>query len=363
MPPSPGRWSRRSSTSKTPTRPSRWPRRAGSAAGDHLPADRDLAGGGPRPRPAGADPALGGASSPAEELAAAIVPGTILLPGERSLRWPRCGPCSAGMRAPSTTRGIGPKPPEEECLHDGGDRGLPAGIGPDGRLRGLDPEDTVAEYTDSAGRRRLTPLQPRLPVRAALRRAAHRAAPGPLRRRRRASTMPAKRLGQDLLRRACRLCRMATTTSSSAGQGPRAPRAELDGARPDGKSAGSRCCKARPRPRSVRLSRHDQAARAERGAAPASQAQVELVRCSTSGRACANVDQMEGTAVVARTEGGAEVIRGHGRDARHHGLLQRGTAPAGPAAACCSSGPTARRPQVGDVVTFSLSTATSAAGR
>jgi uncharacterized repeat protein (TIGR01451 family) len=38
-------------------------------------------------------------------------------------------------------------------LHDGGDIGLPAGIGPDGRLGGLDPTDTVAEFTDSKGRR------------------------------------------------------------------------------------------------------------------------------------------------------------------------------------------------------------------
>src|SRR5206468_4559591 len=45
--------------------------------------------------------------------------------------------------------------PEEECLHDGGDVGLPAGIGPDGRLGGLDPTDSVAEYTDIGGRRRV----------------------------------------------------------------------------------------------------------------------------------------------------------------------------------------------------------------
>jgi uncharacterized repeat protein (TIGR01451 family) len=46
--------------------------------------------------------------------------------------------------------------PEEECLHDGGDRGERAGLDAEGQLRGLDAEDTVAEYTDSYHRRRLT---------------------------------------------------------------------------------------------------------------------------------------------------------------------------------------------------------------
>ena len=52
---------------------------------------------------------------------------------------------------------LGPRPPEEECFHDGGDRGPRAGIGPDGQLHGLDPEDTIGEYTDAAGRRRVVP--------------------------------------------------------------------------------------------------------------------------------------------------------------------------------------------------------------
>ena len=40
-------------------------------------------------------------------------------------------------------------------MPDGGDIGLRAGWGPDGKLRGLDPSDTVAEYVDSKGRKRL----------------------------------------------------------------------------------------------------------------------------------------------------------------------------------------------------------------
>jgi uncharacterized repeat protein (TIGR01451 family) len=37
---------------------------------------------------------------------------------------------------------------------------LPAGIGPDGRLHGLDPADTVAEYSDCKGDRHVTPSNP-----------------------------------------------------------------------------------------------------------------------------------------------------------------------------------------------------------
>ena len=56
-----------------------------------------------------------------------------------------------------TIRSSVPKPPEEECLHDGGDTGHRAAIGPGGILEGLDPTDTVAEYTDSRGRRHVMP--------------------------------------------------------------------------------------------------------------------------------------------------------------------------------------------------------------
>jgi uncharacterized repeat protein (TIGR01451 family) len=50
---------------------------------------------------------------------------------------------------------LGPRPPEEECLHDGGDIGVPAGLDLQGRLYGLDPSDTVAEYVDNHGRKHL----------------------------------------------------------------------------------------------------------------------------------------------------------------------------------------------------------------
>src|SRR5207244_11350770 len=50
----------------------------------------------------------------------------------------------------------GPKPPEEECLKDGGDTGIRAGIGPNGEVLGIDPSDTVAAYTDSRGQRKVS---------------------------------------------------------------------------------------------------------------------------------------------------------------------------------------------------------------
>jgi uncharacterized repeat protein (TIGR01451 family) len=98
---------------------------------------------------------FGGRTPPPEELAYATVPDTILLPGERFLPPPRVGPCLPWAGAAFYDPFLGPRPPSEECFHDGGDHGPPAGIGPDGRLHGLDPEDTVGEYTDAAGRRRV----------------------------------------------------------------------------------------------------------------------------------------------------------------------------------------------------------------
>jgi uncharacterized repeat protein (TIGR01451 family) len=40
-------------------------------------------------------------------------------------------------------------------MHDGGDIGAPVGLDAEGRLHGLDPSDTVAEYTDNHGHKHL----------------------------------------------------------------------------------------------------------------------------------------------------------------------------------------------------------------
>jgi uncharacterized repeat protein (TIGR01451 family) len=90
------------------------------------------------------------------ELAQESVPGTILLPGQRALPNAQRPPWIPWSCVRVYDPILGPRCAEEECFHDGGDVGLPAGIGPNGRLGGLDPTDTVAEYTDNLGKRRLT---------------------------------------------------------------------------------------------------------------------------------------------------------------------------------------------------------------
>ncbi len=98
---------------------------------------------------------FGGRVPPGDELLNGAVADTILLPGENALPQPRVKPCLPWAGCGFYDPILGPRAPTEECLHDGGDRGPRAGIGPDGRLHGLDPEDTVGEYTDAAGRRRV----------------------------------------------------------------------------------------------------------------------------------------------------------------------------------------------------------------
>ncbi len=95
---------------------------------------------------------FGGKQLTVQEAAQENVPGTILQPGDKVLPWPVLPPsipCLSNFYDPVAGR----RPPDDECLHDGGDRGARAGIGADGRLHGLDPEDTVAEYTDARGQR------------------------------------------------------------------------------------------------------------------------------------------------------------------------------------------------------------------
>src|SRR5262249_5797440 len=69
--------------------------------------------------------------------------GTALLPGDRVL-----APASRPPCLPYVLR-----KPDDICIYDGGDHGPRAGLDPAGNLHGLDPEDTVAEYTDSHGLR------------------------------------------------------------------------------------------------------------------------------------------------------------------------------------------------------------------
>jgi uncharacterized repeat protein (TIGR01451 family) len=74
--------------------------------------------------------------------------GTVLLPGEKMLGPPAQAPCLPWHCFPVIS-------PELIKVPDGGDVGLQAGFDRLGKLRGLDPSDTVAEYFDSRGRQRL----------------------------------------------------------------------------------------------------------------------------------------------------------------------------------------------------------------
>jgi uncharacterized repeat protein (TIGR01451 family) len=98
---------------------------------------------------------LGDGVPESEDLQCQTVAGTVLLPGERALGWPAIPPCIPWSPWQFHDPYLGPNS-EDECFHDGGDRDTPAAIGPNGQLVGLDPEDTVAEFTDSCGRRSVT---------------------------------------------------------------------------------------------------------------------------------------------------------------------------------------------------------------
>jgi uncharacterized repeat protein (TIGR01451 family) len=88
------------------------------------------------------------------ELAQTGIPGTVLLPGEKVLQPPRYPPWVPFACYPAHDPLLGPAPAAAETtVYDGGDTGLRAGYQRDGRLRGIDPSDTVAEYTDSKGRK------------------------------------------------------------------------------------------------------------------------------------------------------------------------------------------------------------------
>ena len=93
----------------------------------------------------------------------------------RCTTWPRRRPrrCCPGSPARSSTRSSGRSRPTEECILDGGDRGDRLGIGPDGRLGGLDPTDVGGRVH----RRRQTAgdeLERRLHLHAAVRAPARR---------------------------------------------------------------------------------------------------------------------------------------------------------------------------------------------
>src|ERR1051326_2793639 len=99
---------------------------------------------------------LGGKVIDDAELMAQSIPGTILFPGDTFLPPAGLRPYVPFDCIPFFDPILGPAHPREECLQDGGDTGNRVGIGSDGKLGGLDPSDTAAEFTDSRGRRHVT---------------------------------------------------------------------------------------------------------------------------------------------------------------------------------------------------------------
>jgi uncharacterized repeat protein (TIGR01451 family) len=91
-----------------------------------------------------------------QELVAMAVPGTVLLPGEKVMPEPRVPPALPWACYPLVDPVSGlPCACDEICFHDGGDGGLQAGIGPGGKLVGLDASDTVAQWFDSHGKQKI----------------------------------------------------------------------------------------------------------------------------------------------------------------------------------------------------------------
>lgn len=103
-----------------------------------------------------------------EEMAAQSIPGTVLLPGDSAMSLPPVGPMIPWASWQWYDPKLGPAPFEEECIHNGGvttstgrwplgsPPGMRPGLDPSGEVRGLQPENAVAVYSDSRGARHMT---------------------------------------------------------------------------------------------------------------------------------------------------------------------------------------------------------------
>lgn len=89
------------------------------------------------------------------EMAQQTKPGLVLAPDQQRLEQPPIPPYLPYTCWPLFDPIAGPWHPQEECLKDGGDHGLKAGFDNEGKLRGLDPADTVAEFKDALGKKQL----------------------------------------------------------------------------------------------------------------------------------------------------------------------------------------------------------------
>jgi len=96
---------------------------------------------------------LGDRKPEGDDLARGATPGTILLPGEAALAAPRVPPLFDAFGVALFDPIAGPKLTPEECITDGGDQFPALGVGPGGRLGGLNPTDVALEYTADRKRR------------------------------------------------------------------------------------------------------------------------------------------------------------------------------------------------------------------
>lgn len=93
---------------------------------------------------------------PPYELAMVAVPGTVLAPGDAGLPPPGAPPTLPTVCRDVYDPILGPKKPVEEILPDGDDIGPRIGIGPEGKIGGLNPTDTAAEFRYGFAGKRVT---------------------------------------------------------------------------------------------------------------------------------------------------------------------------------------------------------------
>lgn len=98
---------------------------------------------------------VGNLKPTADQLRPYAIDGTVLLPGEKYLKSPLAPPVFPFWACPMYDPLLGPKGPKEECFVDGGDKGDPLGIGPNGNLGGLNPTDVGVEFSIN-GKRKVT---------------------------------------------------------------------------------------------------------------------------------------------------------------------------------------------------------------
>ncbi len=98
---------------------------------------------------------IGGKSIDERELFANAIPGTVQLESEKFLSHPKHPPIIPHESFSFFDPKLGPRFNKEELLFDGGDHYPKAGYDTQGNLQGVNPEDTIAEYTDAGGKKRI----------------------------------------------------------------------------------------------------------------------------------------------------------------------------------------------------------------